>query len=356
MIFRFRAFLYFALIWFCHTSINAQDSQFSQFLANPLYLNPALTGSHSGSYRLIANYRNQWSGPLDKPFTTTSAGGDVKYDIKNSGSYASGNDILAVGMQFYSDRVALLDYNTTQLSLFTAFHKLLSKSTNQYLSLGVQLGLAQRGINYENLSFQDQFNGVDQYDQATRETLPANSIVSPDLSLGLHYSITPEKNRSYYLGAAYHHMNAPNISFFNKDQQTTEEYERYNLNPRFTAHVGASYPYGDFTAIEPRAVFISQGIAQSLVIGSNIRYELSETDGIDTHFGLWMRSSKGLNTWHPTDVILSAGFGKGGLLIGLSYDANILGLSSNSFGANTIEISISYTGNHDNETQFCPAF
>lgn len=353
---KLRSLFYLLVLLLCCISLQGQESQFSQFLANPLYLNPALTGSHSGSFRIMSNYRNQWSGPLDKPFTTSSFGGDVKYDLKNSGSYASGNDIVAVGMQFFSDRVALLDYNTTQLSLTAAFHKILSKPSNQYLSLGLQLGLAQRGISYENLSFQDQFNGVDQYNQATRENLPANSVVTPDLSLGLHYSITPQKNNSYYLGIAYHHLNSPNISFFDRDQQTTEEYEAFNLKPRFTAHVGASYPYGDFTSIEPRAVFISQGIAQSFVLGSNLRYELNKTDGIDVHIGAWMRTNRGLTTWQPSDVILSAGFGKGGLLIGLSYDANILGLSANTFGANTIEISISYTGNHDNESRICPAF
>jgi len=37
----------------------AQDPIFSQFYANPLYLNPAMAGS-SVCPRLIFNYRNQW--------------------------------------------------------------------------------------------------------------------------------------------------------------------------------------------------------------------------------------------------------------------------------------------------------
>lgn len=334
----------------------AQDSQFSQFLANPIHLNPALTGSHSGSYRVIANYRDQWNGPLERPFSTISFSGDVKYNLSNAGSYSAGNDIVAVGMQFYSDRVALLDYNTTQLSIFGAYHKMLAKETNQYLSVGVQLGLAQRGINYQNLTFQDQFNGVDQYNQPTGEILPSNSVVAPDISLGLHYSITPTKNNGYYLGVAYHHWNQPNISFFDLDNVTTDEYEPYTLDAKLTAHLSTSFALNDYTAVEPRVVYLSQGIAKSLIIGSNIKYELSETDGIDTHLGLWLRSSKGLQTWEQTDVILSAGFGKGGLLIGVSYDANLRKYTSTTFGTSTFELSVSYTGNHDNDNRICPSF
>jgi type IX secretion system PorP/SprF family membrane protein len=345
-----------AILTLATADLFSQDSQFSQFIANPHYLNPALTGSHSGSYRLIANYRNQWSGPLERPFTTFSAGGDVKYNLKNAGSYSAGNDIVAVGIQLYSDRVALLDYNTTQLSLLGAFHKMLSKSNNQYLSVGVQLGLAQRGINYQNLTFQDQFNGVDLYNQPTREILPANSVVSPDMSLGLHYSITPNKNNGYYIGIAYHHWNQPNISFFDLDNVTTDEYLPFALPAKLTAHISTSFAMSSFSAVEPRAVFISQGPAKSVVLGSNLRYELSETDGIDTHFGLWVRTSKALTIWEPTDVILSAGFGKGGLLIGISYDLSLAKYSANSFGTNTVEFSISYTGEHDNDSRICPSF
>ncbi len=39
----------------------AQDPEFSQFYANPLYLNPALAGANICP-RAILNYRNQWPG------------------------------------------------------------------------------------------------------------------------------------------------------------------------------------------------------------------------------------------------------------------------------------------------------
>ena len=39
----------------------SQDLEFTQFYANPLYLNPAFAGSH-GCPRVSMNYRDQWPG------------------------------------------------------------------------------------------------------------------------------------------------------------------------------------------------------------------------------------------------------------------------------------------------------
>ncbi|MEY4602756.1 MAG: hypothetical protein RIT43_48, partial [Bacteroidota bacterium] len=40
-------------------NVSAQDPTFTQFYANPLYLNPAFAGSH-GCPRFALNYRNEW--------------------------------------------------------------------------------------------------------------------------------------------------------------------------------------------------------------------------------------------------------------------------------------------------------
>ncbi|RYE11728.1 MAG: type IX secretion system membrane protein PorP/SprF, partial [Sphingobacteriales bacterium] len=36
------------------------DPHFSQYYANPLYLNPALTGVIDGDYRATVNFKQQW--------------------------------------------------------------------------------------------------------------------------------------------------------------------------------------------------------------------------------------------------------------------------------------------------------
>ena len=61
----------------------AQDPHFSQFYANPLYLNPALAGTH-GCPRLNFNYRNQWPA-LSGTFVTYSASYDQYFDNLSGG-------------------------------------------------------------------------------------------------------------------------------------------------------------------------------------------------------------------------------------------------------------------------------
>ena len=64
-------------------TVTAQDPQFSQFYAAPLYLNPAFAGS-TGQARVGINYRDQWPA-IDANFTTFSAYGDFYIEDKNSG-------------------------------------------------------------------------------------------------------------------------------------------------------------------------------------------------------------------------------------------------------------------------------
>ena len=346
----------FFLTLLLNTTI-AQDSQFSQFYANPLYLNPALTGSHSGTFRLMTSYRSQWASAIENPFTTYSAGGDIRFTLRNkSGSYSTGNDIAAVGLQFFSDRVSQFDYNLNQLSFFGAFHKLLSAESKQYLSAGFQLGLAQRGINYEDLAFQDQFNGVNQYDLPTAESLPANSIAYSDVAFGLHYSATPKPDQSIFLGFSYHHFNRPNISFFDRDLITTIDYDPFQLNSKWSIHGGVSLNRSDMLAIQPRAIFISQGASATAVIGTNLKYRMIDSDGVAFHLGGWIRASDNISAFSPTDLIVTVAWEKNGLQIGLSYDYFMRKLSSSALGNGTFELSISYIGEHQDENNICPEF
>jgi type IX secretion system PorP/SprF family membrane protein len=81
-----------ALSVFISYDVNSQDLHFTQFYANPLYLNPAYAGSVRCP-RFVANYRNQWPG-LAGNFVTYSASFDRHLDDLNGG----------IGVMFTSDR------------------------------------------------------------------------------------------------------------------------------------------------------------------------------------------------------------------------------------------------------------
>src|SRR5437870_11310543 len=75
--------LFVLLTLFAADVVQAQDPQFSQFYAAPLYLNPAFAGS-TNQGRAGVNYRNQWPA-IDANFTTFSAFADFYLEDYNSG-------------------------------------------------------------------------------------------------------------------------------------------------------------------------------------------------------------------------------------------------------------------------------
>ena len=72
----------FAVILFTWGIGQAQDPQFSQFYANPLFLNPALAGFIDCG-RVNLNYRNQWPS-LANAYITYSASYDQNIPGINS--------------------------------------------------------------------------------------------------------------------------------------------------------------------------------------------------------------------------------------------------------------------------------
>ena len=87
----------------------AQDPQYSQYYAAPLYLNPAFTGAELSS-RIGVNYRNQWPG-LDAQFTTFSAYYDTFLDDYNSG----------VGVLVTTDLEGAANLRSTSISALYAY-------------------------------------------------------------------------------------------------------------------------------------------------------------------------------------------------------------------------------------------
>jgi type IX secretion system PorP/SprF family membrane protein len=89
--------------------VTAQDPQFSQFYAAPLYLNPAFAGA-TNQNRVGINYRNQWPA-IDANFTTVSAFFDTYIEDKNSG----------VGVLITRDREGILGLQSMSLAVQYAY-------------------------------------------------------------------------------------------------------------------------------------------------------------------------------------------------------------------------------------------
>ena len=75
--------LFVLLSMTCSIALFAQDPIFTQFYSNPVYLNPAFSGTHHCP-RIVSNYRNQWPN-FSGDFITTSITYDQFVDALKGG-------------------------------------------------------------------------------------------------------------------------------------------------------------------------------------------------------------------------------------------------------------------------------
>ncbi len=347
----------FALVVFILTlwmsSSTAQDQHFTQFYASPLTLNPALTGAFNGRYRVSTIYRDQWRGALESPYVTFSGAVDVRFDLDFNNRY---KDVFAIGLAFFNDKVSNIDFVTNQIAISGAYHKALDYNKKQYLTLGIQGALAQRNINYENLSFNDQFNGISGYTFASGEDLPENNFSYPDFSVGLNYSYTISRNASLFAGFAMHHVFTPQVSFYKPDEDGNEGGDS-KLYRRLSGQLSAQFPLTETVSMLPRVLFAVQGPHLEITTGTNFRFKLNDFTSNAIQIGGWVRPvSNEDNSFSLDAVAMQVGLEFNSFLIGISYDVNLEDLINYNEGQNAFEISLTYLGNYDDETILCPKF
>lgn len=311
-------FLAWSLLLFCSQG-SAQDFQFSQFYAAPLYLNPALTGI-SQETRMGSVYRKQWPG-LDYQFTAVTAYVDhYSFDQKSG-----------VGLSVSSFSEEFLKLNTTDISGFYAYN--LQLSERGAFQLGTQISYIQKRGTLENLLFGDQ---IDVFNQAL---FPSSADAVGGLepfsyfSVGLGGVFTWDK---LWIGISGHHLNRPNLAFYVRDGQT-QHWSKYSLQAGYTiplddpefweegsgkfVHLMANYKrQGPFQFLDAGL----QVLLNQLVVGGGfrslpIRSDLPKRESMIGLVGL------NLST---------------GLAVGYSYDYPISDVGSQTLGSH--ELSLRY--------------
>lgn len=336
------------------SGLKAQDADFSQYYATPLSLNPALTGTFNGTYRVGAIYRDAWRVVSPVPIATYAFNGEYRFLLGNE---KKKSDYGSAGLKFFSDRTPLIEQNTNALSLSFAFHKALSQYTNQYLSIGFETGLIQKNINYENLFFEDQFNNVNGFEGQTIEELQANNFAVGDFGFGLNYSNEFNKSHALYLGITARHLSTPNISFWRKSENNDPDLIKINKLPLLVGVQASTKNKLNYRfTIFPRIIAQVQGPHIQTLLGSTLRYDLLTNNKTAFHTGLFFRASNsesGLGIAHVTPFV---GFEISDMLLGVSYDINMRDVVNKAQGLGVFEISISYTGEVIEDSAFCPQF
>jgi type IX secretion system PorP/SprF family membrane protein len=324
----------------------AQDTHFTQYYATPSFLNPAMIGAFDGRYRLSGVYRNQWSSFLSTPFQSVGAMLDLRMPI-GKGQEES---YLGAGIDLYSDKLGGKSYaSTNSMALSAAYHKPLDMWGNNYISAGLRVSFAQRSVNYEGLSFQDQFNGLDGYTIASAEVLPRNSVSYADLATGVFWSTNLEKRNQFHAGIGVYHFNAPNVALYTNDPKA--------LAVRTSILAGGQVELAPRIDLMPRLVVSVQGGNFESNIGTNLRLGLDDYNDSSLFFGAWARPVGDVTGGVALDaVVLMTGLQLGEFRVGASYDSNLSGLLPVSKSVGAFELTMQYIGNYGGEKVVCPTF
>lgn len=348
-------FVLVCLLGICST-VRGQDQHFAQYFASPLTLNPALTGLYEGRYRVSFIYRDQWRQALENPYNTFSGAADFRYFVNpRKRRY---RDAFGVGVLFYSDRVAEINFSTNQFMLSGAYHKSLSADNTHTLSLGFQLGVVQRNVSYDQLTFEDEFNGTTGFEEGlTGEILPENNFAFGDYQVGLNYSYVPRRGTAVYLGAAMHHITEPETSFFFEATRDEDIQVSFTLDRRYSGYVNFRIPVGNNLRVSPRALVYAQGPHLAANTGVNLRMLVNDISGAAIHLGGWVRPVRNEDNFAMDSAIGFFGVELSNFLLGLSYDIGLNQLSTNPRHRGAFELSIAYLGqSDDDEAVPCPKF
>src|SRR5271154_3983582 len=120
----------------------AQDPQFSQYYAQPLYLNPGFTGI-TPQQRVAVNNRIQWPN-LPQAFTTYAVSYDIWVDELKSG----------IGFVATTDKMGSASWRTTTASLLYSYKVKLTEKI--VFSPGLSFGYGINGIDRNKLIFGDE--------------------------------------------------------------------------------------------------------------------------------------------------------------------------------------------------------
>ena len=136
--------------------LSAQDIHYTQFYNAPFQVSPSQIGLFEGHVRVQGNYRNQWR-TVPVGYKTLTLAVDKKFYSRNKYQFFSG------GLVLNYDQAGFSELNHNQVNLLGSFTRRTSKKT--YVTLGGIIGFNQRAFNLNNLTFDNQYNGVGGVDQ-----------------------------------------------------------------------------------------------------------------------------------------------------------------------------------------------
>lgn len=346
-------FIIFFLCFLYIQSGYSQDPRFAQINAAPHQLNPAMIGVYEGRFRFTANYRELYNSILNSnPYRTIAASFDMRTQVMRG-------DYFGFGVSLMKDEVGISGYNRVQGLLGMSFMKQLGGSryatNDQYLIAGLQLGLGQRGFDPQRLWFTNQFDAASSavdLNRATGENFTMDKT-DPymDFNAGILWYALADDKTSIYFGGALHHVNTPNISFLEDEDEI--------LHTRWVVHGGGEFPFTEQLSFLPSLAVMGQNQAFSTTTGGNFRYTNRDWREVALRAGAWFHFVNKLEDSFTMDaVILNAVLEVERWQFGISYDITSSSLTEANNARGAFEASLIYVHPYKSRRKAlnCPNF
>lgn len=305
-------------------SARAQDMQFSQYYQAPLYLNPGYTGI-TPQQRVVFNNRVQWPN-LPQAFTTYSASYDIFVEELRSG----------FGVLLTSDKMGSAGWQTSTVNLLYSFKVRITDKL--VFSPGLVFGYGTHGIDRSKLRLGDglEYERDGDYfstDDAQRRLGRQNYF---DFGTGfLLYS------RSLWLGAAFHHLNKPNLSLLGDVSRLPVKTSIHGGARINLSRGGPRSNLGRIDYLTPSFIYRFQGKTFSqLDLGVNYHID-------PVSVGVWYRGKPFqktvINSIYQDAIVLSLGMYFKKFTIGYSYDFTISELATATGGSHEVSLVVEFS-------------
>ena len=294
--------------------VNAQiDPHFSQYYANPLWVNPAMTGVIDGDYRVSVNAKQQWSS-ISSPYRTAGASFDMA-PVKN----------LAFGGMVLNQTAGDVSYNYLSALASAAYRIRFGRAGLNMINFGVQAGILNKSFDPSKITVGDQYgSGGFNGGFPVNESFSSSNTLVPDVNAGvMFFDGNADQKVNTFLGVSGSHLTRPVDKFLGSDVR---------IPIRFTAHGGARVKVTDVLDITPNGLYMKQGNAREISAGAYA--QLYVNSSADLLFGS--------NYRFQDAAIAFFGLHLDNMVFGVSYDFNTSSL--NRVGGNGgFELSVSFT-------------
>lgn len=322
-----RSVVSFVILFFSFLGAAAQqDAQYSQYIFNAIYINPAYAGYRE---RLNANatYRNQWIGIEGSP---------ESYSFAVDGLLANEK----VGLSIIASGDKLGAQNNLSIYGNYAYRMPVGYDETSKLSFGLGLGFQQNGIDGAK------FYAIDTGD----DYIPTGMVktITPDISIGAFYN-----TEKMYIGASAKNLVSKYIS-----DKKSEDYNYAKARPHFYVTGGMLVPIVDYEVEFKPFFLVKDEIGSPTVLDINALFLFKQKlwigGGYRTGIKTYNKPAVKGNVKSSNAIIgMAEFFVEERFRFGYSFDYSMSALSGYSGGTHEISISMSFSTKSERRGNFC---